>query len=405
MKPYDRDFYAGRHAGTVHSARTILSILMERIPEIHSAVDVGCGIGTWLSVLREKGVEDIQGVDGDWVDPEMLEIPRERFLRIDLGVSAVKLPKRYDLAISLEVAEHLAPDRAKEFVSSLTALSDHVLFSAAVPFQGGRNHVNEQWQHYWIELFRAVDYEVHDFIRPGVWDDERIPFWYKQNLFLFSNRNKPVGNPADPAETRPPPDAARSRAPGPVPDEGPRPRRRRKQLQDLPQGAEKLPEGKALARVAGPPGPRKSRLTFSYNHIYICLYERDGRTPSDFLADPSRLRILLLLGRKELCVCQIMGVLDMSQPLVSRNLSAALQGRAPGGPAGRQDDVYRLKKTLPEPLASLVKLLRNALGGDETHERDLQSLGDCTEYQKKTGKCSMETFLEFMERKKRSRKK
>lgn len=123
------------------------------------------------------------------------------------------------------------------------------------------------------------------------------------------------------------------------------------------------------------------------------------------LADSSRLRILLLLGKKELCVCQVMGVLEMSQPLVSRNLSLLLKA---GFLEGRRDGkmmYYRLKETLPEPLASLMSLLGNVLGDDETHERDLQSLRDCAEYQKKTGKCSMKTFLEFMEQRKRGRKR
>ncbi len=112
---------------------------------------------------------------------------------------------------------------------------------------------------------------------------------------------------------------------------------------------------------------------------------------------------MLLLDNRELCVCQMMGVLEMSQPLVSRNLS--LLSKA-GLLEARRDGkmmYYRRKKTLPGPLASLVKLLRKALGDDETHTRDLQSLGDCAEYQKKTGKCNMETFLEFMEQKKRGR--
>jgi DNA-binding transcriptional ArsR family regulator len=123
------------------------------------------------------------------------------------------------------------------------------------------------------------------------------------------------------------------------------------------------------------------------------------------LSDPSRLRILMLVDKKELCVCQIMGALEMSQPLVSRNLSLLFR-------AGLLDDrregkmiFYRLKKELPEPLSSLARILRKELRGDETIRIDLLSLGDCTEYQKKTGKCGMETFLEFMRQKKRSRQR
>jgi ArsR family transcriptional regulator len=113
----------------------------------------------------------------------------------------------------------------------------------------------------------------------------------------------------------------------------------------------------------------------------------------------------MLVDKKELCVCQIMGALEMSQPLVSRNLSLLFR-------AGLLDDrregkmiFYRLKKELPEPLSSLARILRKELRGDETIRIDLLSLGDCTEYQKKTGKCGMETFLEFMRQKKRSRQR
>jgi cyclopropane fatty-acyl-phospholipid synthase-like methyltransferase len=191
MQSYSREFYQHRHENTVHSAKTILSILMERLPDIHSAVDIGCGVGTWLAVLREKGVEDVQGVDGGWVDTTLLAIPGACFKQVDLSRTIVTLPRRYDLAISLEVAEHLPAERAEEFVASLAALSDHVLFSAAIPHQGGRNHVNERWQHYWVGLFGALGYVPHDFIRARIWTDQRIPYWYRQNTLLFSKRQIP----------------------------------------------------------------------------------------------------------------------------------------------------------------------------------------------------------------------
>lgn len=123
------------------------------------------------------------------------------------------------------------------------------------------------------------------------------------------------------------------------------------------------------------------------------------------LTDSSRIRILLLLSQKELCVCQIMGVLGLSQPLVSRNLSLLFK-------AGFLDDrregkmmFYRLRKTLPAPLSGLMAILKGELQNSELFKTDLQSLKDCTEYQKKTGKCDMETFLAYMRQKKRIRKK
>jgi len=39
------------------------------------------------------------------------------------------------------------------------------------------------------------------------------------------------------------------------------------------------------------------------------------------LSDETRLRIVVLLAQQELCVCQLSGILDVSQPKISKNLS------------------------------------------------------------------------------------
>lgn len=193
MTPYTPEFYAHRHESTVYSAEVILPLVLKELPPVHAAIDIGCGVGTWLSVLRQHGVADIHGCDGDWVDRGVLSIPPECFEHIDLSRCIPSVQRRYDLAISLEVAEHLPATRAAQFVSFLTALADHVLFSAAIPGQGGTHHVNEQWPRYWAELFEARGYRSVDCIRPHVWHDAKIPFWYRQNALLFVNRGLPDG--------------------------------------------------------------------------------------------------------------------------------------------------------------------------------------------------------------------
>jgi hypothetical protein len=192
MEAYPQEFYASMRDKTTYSANTILDIVLQRIPAVHSAVDVGCGVGNWLAVLREKGATEIQGLDGSWVDQDLLAIPRSNFKQVDLSRSAIELPRRYDLAISLEMAEHLPPDRAEEFVTSLTALSDYVLFSAAIPFQGGINHLNEQWQHYWADLFAARGYGVHDFIRPGSGTTARFHSGTGRTHFWSPTKRRPM---------------------------------------------------------------------------------------------------------------------------------------------------------------------------------------------------------------------
>lgn len=114
------------------------------------------------------------------------------------------------------------------------------------------------------------------------------------------------------------------------------------------------------------------------------------------LSDNTRLRILMLLTRRELCVCQIMGVLGVSQPLVSRNLK--LLGDA-GFLAERKDGklvFYSMKKKMDVLNRRLVELLKETLKGDRILSEDLRSLRDCEEFQKKTGKCDMKTFSDYM---------
>ena len=180
---YSSEYYASLAETGRSSARVVVPLVLELL-EPRRVVDVGCGIGTWLSVFKELGVEDVWGIDGEHVPREMLEIPEERFLPLDLE-RTVDIHDRFDLVVSLEVAEHLPPEFAGEFVRFLTQLGAVVLFSAAIPGQGGERHVNEQWPEYWVERFSAREYVAIDCVRPKVWHDERVAWWYAQNTLLF----------------------------------------------------------------------------------------------------------------------------------------------------------------------------------------------------------------------------
>lgn len=189
MAKYRDEFFRDRHARTVYAAETVLGVVLPALPPVRAAIDVGCGVGTWLAVLAKQGVAAVQGVDGPWVDVKNLAIPATSFAHHDLREDR-DFGRRFDLAISLEVAEHLPQARAAGFVRWLTALSDVVLFSAATPRQGGKNHFNEQWQDYWAALFAECDYVPLDFIRARVWSDAKIATWYRQNLLLYVRRTK-----------------------------------------------------------------------------------------------------------------------------------------------------------------------------------------------------------------------
>ena len=179
---YPADFYRNRRAHTAHAARRILGVLPSALPR-RSVADIGCGTGTWLAAALEDGAETAFGIEGDWVTPSMLDNARIVFAPQDLEQRFTG--PRVDLAMSLEVGEHLTPARAETFVADLVAMAPAVLFSAAIPGQGGVGHLNEQWQSWWAALFATRGYRAHDVIRPAIWTDEAIPAWYRQNAILY----------------------------------------------------------------------------------------------------------------------------------------------------------------------------------------------------------------------------
>lgn len=165
MDKYDEKFYNMHKDEMLLSAENMLPFIMD-IFNPKSVIDVGCGVGSWLYVFKKLGVDEILGLDGEWVSKEQLLIPEENFIATDLE-NPKDINRKFDLAMSLEVAEHLSPSNARQFIKFLTDKSSVVLFSAAIPGQGGTNHVNEQWPEYWNEIFKEYGFQILDIIRWG----------------------------------------------------------------------------------------------------------------------------------------------------------------------------------------------------------------------------------------------
>ena len=180
---YSQQFFDQQSAGSLTSARAVLRELFDVAP-IGSVVDVGCGVAPWLRTALEFGVNRAVGLDGDYVDRARLLVEPARFRPCDLEAEnlrqAIADDEPFALAMCMEVAEHLSPGRARSFVAELCGLSDLVLFSAAVPGQGGLNHINEQVRLYSISSSLAacpnsvhltvatVQYESFGRMRQGV---------------------------------------------------------------------------------------------------------------------------------------------------------------------------------------------------------------------------------------------
>ena len=187
---YNAPFHGDLRAVSRQSALVVVPLLIKSVNP-KSVVDLGCGSGEWLSVFRELGVSDLLGVDGAWAKDMQAASVSAAFHEHDLA-QALHLSRRFDLALCLELAEHLDIARAKSLVEDLTRVAPVVAFSAAIPFQDGEEHLNEQWQSYWTGLFEAQGYEPFFALRHALWENEEVKLSYRQTLICFCARHDPA---------------------------------------------------------------------------------------------------------------------------------------------------------------------------------------------------------------------
>lgn len=187
--PYDHDFYGDQAPGSARSASVVLPVVHELVRP-GTVVDVGCGVGTWLRASIDLGARRVVGIDGEYALTAGLQIPVESFVAADLATAGPALGERFDLALSLEVAEHLPTGRSDQFVGEVCALADVVLFSAAIDGQLGTDHINLQPQSAWVDRFAQHGYRAFDLVRPRLWNDTRVEAFYRQNALVFVNDDR-----------------------------------------------------------------------------------------------------------------------------------------------------------------------------------------------------------------------
>lgn len=183
LKKYGNSFFNLLSDGSYKSAQSVLPLISELLRP-KSVVDVGCGTGAWLKVFQELGVEEILGIEGEYIKKQKTYIPKANFLYHNLEED-LKIDRRFELAISLEVGEHISERAAPTLVNVLCRLSDIIMFSAAVTGQEGTMHINEQFPEYWASLFMEKNYVPIDFVRQKIWNNKNIEVWYRQNILLY----------------------------------------------------------------------------------------------------------------------------------------------------------------------------------------------------------------------------
>ena len=154
-----------------------------------SVIDVGCGSGALLVGLRKLGVRRLIGLDAAEAG---LDIARARGLdvrKFDIATDRWSGGERFDIAVSMETAEHLPKDAADRYVELLCSLAPVVIFTAAHPGQGGIGHLNEQPPEYWIELFKAHGFQLAEKTVADwqtAWTTAGVANFYTRNLMVFA---------------------------------------------------------------------------------------------------------------------------------------------------------------------------------------------------------------------------
>jgi SAM-dependent methyltransferase len=186
MSNYSKNFYLELAKTSDKSANVLAPLLIKKFHPF-SVVDFGCGTGSFCKAFIANGITDVLGIEGEWI----LEVPAmmtEKWLKIQDLKSPISLQKRFDLAICLEVAEHLPPDSSRLLINSLVKASDRIAFSAAIPGQSGTEHINLQFPDFWGKLFEEHEYFLEWDPRNEIWNTKGLAPWYKQNLLIFHKR-------------------------------------------------------------------------------------------------------------------------------------------------------------------------------------------------------------------------
>jgi hypothetical protein len=183
MSDYNVAFFDENIRVGLSAAEVVMPWVIDQLLRTHTGpvIDVGCGPGAWLSVVKGLGCP-VHGVDGYAPDSHLLIDPSE-FERRDLteGVDC----SGYDISMCLEVGEHLPESSSAALVAGLCK-ARYVFWSAAIPTQGGVNHVNEQWSTWWEPYFAEHGYAGSCDIRRVFWTDKRIAAFYRQNFVIWA---------------------------------------------------------------------------------------------------------------------------------------------------------------------------------------------------------------------------
>lgn len=170
------------------SAAKIVPHIINKIGIPTKVVDLGGGVGGWCRAFLDNGTSKVICIDHPSTPSNLLVIDQNDFIKCDFEKNIPDFIK-CDLAISIEFAEHISSKKSDSIIDFLVQSAPIIVFSAAIPNQGGVNHINEQRHNFWANKFAERNFECLDIIRNDIIFDSDIEYYLRQNVFLFVDKN------------------------------------------------------------------------------------------------------------------------------------------------------------------------------------------------------------------------
>lgn len=182
---YKTQYYAKRIEDPWRSEANQIGIVLMNYFEPESVIDFGCAVGAHLEPFHKNNIA-VQGVEGNKKGIEYAVIPKKYISHHDLR-KPFDSNRKYDLAISIEVAEHIPQQFDDVYVNSICASASNIVITAAPPGQGGTHHVNEQPNEYWIDKFerRGFSYRENANKELAAQFEVSNSTWVEENLLIF----------------------------------------------------------------------------------------------------------------------------------------------------------------------------------------------------------------------------
>ena len=193
---YNDRFFRKRTKGKTIRWEIMFGECLRETFQIESIVDFGCGLGTFLDGCLKSGAKKVMGFEyGYELAKKYISPTVASFIQYGNVMEKIDCGK-FDCAMSIEVAEHILPDKSDMFIQNLVDAGDkYIILTAAHPGQGGLWHINERPKQFWgdsIEKcgFKYTQNDTTKFLKAIKSKRIKIPRHIRYNLMVFKKGDK-----------------------------------------------------------------------------------------------------------------------------------------------------------------------------------------------------------------------